>query len=126
MVILIYHIGNVAAMTGRMGRRGVRTREMVAVARERMDRLFKFAEQESLRGFHARANRYSSLAVKIGMRYNIRLRKEQRIRCCKVCNSYQAPGVSCRVRLSHGTMTSTCANCGYIYRIPYEKKKEKP
>ena len=46
------------------------------IALERIDILFRLAEREAVAGNSARADRYASLAAKIGMRYNVRLPRE--------------------------------------------------
>ncbi len=45
------------------------------IAHERIEILFRLAEREGLKGNFVRANRYASLAAKIGMRYNGDIRR---------------------------------------------------
>jgi len=46
---------------------------MVRIARDRVSQLFALAERESLGGHPEIADRYVTLARRIGMRYNVRL-----------------------------------------------------
>ncbi len=107
----------------RRGRRGRRTKEMVQIAKERIDILFNLAEREALKGNLQRANRYVHLARKIGMRYNVRVPKKYRMHYCRKCDSFLLPGVNAEYRLNNGKITVTCLNCGSIYRHLYLKEK---
>lgn len=104
-------------------RRGIRTKEMLNIARERIDILFSLAEKVSAGGNAARASRYASLAAKIGTRYNVRLPSEHKMRFCRGCGSYLAPGKNSRVRLNDGKRLVRCMGCGRDYRYPYRQKK---
>ena len=94
------------------------------IALERMDILFRHAEQEALRGRTARARRYVDLARRIGMRYNVRVPAEFKRRFCKECLSYLLPGVNARVRFGRGRVVVTCTGCGSIQRLPYRKEQK--
>ena len=93
------------------------------IALERIDILFHLAEREGLKGNLTRANRYASLAAKIGMRYNVRLPREFRRRYCRKCHAFLVPGRTCRVRVSRGKVTTTCGVCGDVRRIPYVRER---
>jgi ribonuclease P protein subunit RPR2 len=95
---------------------------MVAIAKERIDILFSLAAQEAAKKDLARADRYASLAVKLGMRYNVRLPKEFRLRFCRGCGSYLVPGANLRVRLRNGKRVMTCGRCGRERRMPYKER----
>ncbi len=94
------------------------------IARERIEILFGLAEREGLMGNLVRANRYASLAAKIGMRYNVRLPSEFRRRYCRSCHVFLIPGVNCRVRIGRGRVTTTCGACGDIRRFPYTEEQK--
>lgn len=94
------------------------------IALERIDILFRLAEREALRGNLPRANRYASLAAKIGMRYNVRLPSEFKRRYCRTCHAFLVPGVNCRVRVGRGKVTSTCGVCGDVRRFPYVEERK--
>jgi len=94
------------------------------IARERIEVLFGLAEREGLRGNLVRANRYASLAAKIGMRYNVHLPREFRRRYCRKCHAFLVPGKTCRVRVARGKVTTTCTVCGDIRRIPYLRERK--
>ena len=110
-------------MRRRKGRKGRRNREMIAIAKERIDILFSEAEKAALSGRMDRANRYVYLARKIGMRYNVRLPGKYRMHYCRKCDSFLMPGVNAEYRLNNGKITVTCKNCGHVYRRPYLKEK---
>ncbi len=94
------------------------------IANERIEILFRLAEREALRANQARANRYASLAAKIGMRYNVRLPSEFRRRYCRGCHAFLVPGLNCRVRVGRGKVTSTCGACGDVRRFPYTEEQK--
>ncbi len=93
----------------------------VQIAKERTDILLRTAKKV-YKQFPERARRYIQLARKIGMRYNVRLGKEQKKEFCKKCNSLLVPGYSSSVRLDPKTRTVIikCLNCKTIYRHPYK------
>jgi len=93
------------------------------IALERIETLFRLAEKEALQENVTRANRYASLAAKIGMRYNVRIPREFKRRYCRKCHAFLVPGVNCRVRVARGKVTTTCGACGDIRRFPYLREK---
>ena len=93
------------------------------IAHERIEILFRLAEREGLKGNFVRANRYASLAAKIGMRYNVRLPRDLKRRYCRKCHAFLVPGKNCRVRISRGKVTTTCGVCGDVRRIPYVRER---
>ncbi len=103
-----------------------RTKAILAVARERMDYLFELAHQEAGRkeaGDLELAHRAVRLARLIGMRYNLRLSPEQKLRQCRHCYAFLWPGRTARVRLRRGKLTVHCQLCGKQNRRPYEPEK---
>ncbi len=93
------------------------------IALERMTALFRLAESEALRRHAGRARRYVELARRLGMRYNVRVPREFKRRYCRKCHAFLVPGVNCRVRVSRGKITSTCALCGDIRRFAYVREQ---
>lgn len=87
--------------------------------------LFRLAEREALEGKLPRANRYASLARRIGMRYNVPLPRQFKRRVCKSCQVFLLPGVNCRVRVRRGRITYTCSDCGDIRRFPYLREQRR-
>jgi ribonuclease P protein subunit RPR2 len=92
-------------------------------AAERIEALFAMAAREAA-ARPDRARRYAGLAIKIGMRYNIRLPAELKRRVCRSCGSYLAAGGR-RVRISGGRRTVTCLNCGAVARYPLEGRRKR-
>ena len=99
------------------------------IARERIDILLGLAEKEFRKKRKAkakakteRARRYVRLAKKISLRYNVRMKKEQKRKFCKNCNSLLLPGATSSVRLDskRKLLIIKCKNCNTIYRHPYK------
>jgi ribonuclease P protein subunit RPR2 len=101
------------------GRRKPRWQQKIA--KERISILFDLALKE-LKKHPERSIRYVELARKIGLRYNVRLRKLKRV-FCKKCNTVLIPGYTSRIRISskEKIIKIKCLNCQKIYRYPYKK-----
>lgn len=130
-----------------------RTKVMLTTARERMDYLFQLAHQEAKKGAKGvesgydgkdgdeagpvegtgtdgggdmeLAHRAVRLARLIGMRYNLRLAPEQKLRQCRHCHAFLWPGRTARVRLRGRKMTVHCLMCGEQNRWGYGKVANK-
>jgi ribonuclease P protein subunit RPR2 len=91
------------------------------IARERIDILLGLAEK-NFRKKPERSHRYVELARKISLRYNVRMKKEQKRKFCKKCNSLLLPGVTSSARLDskRRLLIIKCKNCNTIYRHPYK------
>jgi len=85
---------------------------MVRIARRRVADLFGLAERESKGGDSALADRYVTLARRIGMRYNVRLLGEYRDLYCRTCSAYWVEGRTVRTRFRAGRRVRTCLRCG--------------
>lgn len=92
------------------------------IARERMSILLDRAA-EVFREDRELARRYVYLARRLGMRYNVRLKKDDKLRVCRRCNAYLVPGANCRVRTHEGRVVITCLDCGGVRRIPFIKEQ---
>jgi len=103
-------------MGERRQRRGRRTRDMAAIATERMGILMRLADRMASFGETELADRYAGLARALGMRYNIRLPPDLKRRLCPSCGAYLVPGRNLRVRLRCGRTVRTCLKCGRIKR----------
>lgn len=115
-------IGILSSMSkGRIGRR---TRQMVQIAKERIDILFNLAEKEAIKKCFKRANRYVTLAKKIGMRYNVRIPKHYNRNVCKYCSSFLVPSVNCRVRLKNKKLIVLCLGCMHYTRMPFIRERK--
>jgi ribonuclease P protein subunit RPR2 len=113
-------------MGERRQRRGRRTRDIAAIASERMQILIERAQESSQAGEPALADRYAQLARALGMRYNIRLPPQFKRRLCRDCGSYLVPGRNMRVRLRDGRTVWTCLKCGGIKRRPTVNRPKPP
>lgn len=89
----------------------------VRIAKERIEILFRLARQE-LERHPERSRRYVQLARRIGMRYNVRLRKFRR-EFCKACNTLLIPGKTSSIRLHEKLKIVKCLHCNKVYKIPY-------
>ena len=97
-------------------RRGRRTQQMEAIARERIAHLLEQAERWALEGRQDDADRCAQLARLIGKRYRQKLTRDQRLRVCRGCDGFLGPATT-RVRLSRkGWHASTCLQCGRVNR----------
>ena len=108
-------------------RRSKKPVSQIKIAKERIAKLFKLAEKE-FEKHPARSKRYVELARKIGMRYNVRLTKQQKRKFCKACNNLLKQGVTARVRTDskNRAIVIKCLKCNKIYRYPYTRTdKEK-
>jgi ribonuclease P protein subunit RPR2 len=89
---------------------------MTRLAGERVSDLFALAESEGARAPSPLADRYVSLARKVGMRYNVRLLPEYRELYCRGCSVYWVEGRTVRTRLRSGRRVRTCLRCGRVRR----------
>jgi len=62
------------------------------------------------------AKKQAALARRLMLRYNVRFGWDLRRFYCHGCKQLIVPGVNARVRLSRGTVLTTCANCGRVNR----------
>jgi len=97
-------------------------RQMRQIALERINRLFRFAEENALKHNKEKADRYVHLARKIGMRYNVSIPKMYKRRFCKYCHTYLLPSVNSRVRTKCGRITIFCEECSRYIRIPFTRE----
>lgn len=96
---------------------------MIRVAQERISDLFSLAEAESRRGSVDLPKRYTQLARRIGMRYNVRLLAEYRDLYCRGCSNYWVEGRTVRTRLRNGRQVRTCLACGRTRRVPLREPR---
>lgn len=91
------------------------------IAEERIEILFHLAEKNFLKN-PDRSRRYIELARKIGLRYNVRMSREQKKSFCKKCNTLLKKGKSAKLEVDkeHRIMLLKCLNCNTVYRV-YEK-----
>jgi len=106
-------------------RRGKRPGWMLKIGKERIDILFRMAEDE-FQANPQRSHRYTEIARNISKKYRIRMPRKWRRRFCKKCYRFLRPGANCTVRVTGGRVIFRCLECGHIMRFPYtEEKKEK-
>lgn len=94
-------------------------RDAKDIARERIEKLFKLAEQEALAGSQARAKRYVTLALRLGERHKVRASHKRTY--CPKCLAYFTPPKNLRVRTRRGRVSMTCLECGHIIRFPVKR-----
>ena len=97
--------------------------QRMRIARERIERLLDLAKEE-LNNNPERSRNYVELARKIGKRYNVRLRKEQKRSFCNKCNQLLIPSRTSKVNIDTKKKIKIikCMNCGNIYKYPYKKR----
>ena len=96
---------------------------MLKIAEERIDILFKFAE-ESFNTHPQRSNRYVEMARNIATKYNMRMPRIWKRRFCKNCYKFLKPGKNCQIRLKDSRVNIKCLECGNEVNFPYEKEKK--
>jgi len=91
---------------------------MIKIAYERLEILFKMAEEEF--SLHPeRSHRYVEMARNIAKKYNLKMPPYWRGRFCRDCNRFLKPGFNSKVRLIKSAVTIECLECGEISRKPY-------
>jgi ribonuclease P protein subunit RPR2 len=85
---------------------------MVRIARERISTLFALAEREAAGGHGDLADRYVTIARRVGTRYNVRVLPEYRELYCRGCSAFWVEGRTVRTRLRAGRRVRTCLRCG--------------
>jgi len=88
------------------------------IAEERIDILFRLAEENAKKGRSSIAKRYVEIARRIGTRCNVRLKKEYKLKICRRCNEFLIPGKNCRVRTLKNRVAITCLACKAVKRFP--------
>jgi len=100
------------------------------IALERIDTLFKLAEEEAKKGNIEREQRYVKLARTISMKVQEPIPGVLKRKFCKNCDSILLPGQNCDIRLNNKTKTMDikCFRCNNIKRYPYKngRNKQKP
>lgn len=86
----------------------------IEIAKERIEILLKYALNEKKT---ERARRYVELARKIAMKYNIRLKREQKRLFCKWCNNIYREFEYTKTRNKKFVLLK-CPNCQKISKIP--------
>jgi ribonuclease P protein subunit RPR2 len=109
----------------RRGRKGRRTREMIEIAKERMQILTDLAVVNMRDRDVEKANRYIDLARRIGMRYNVRFSKGQKRLLCRMCKGILIPDITSKVRLRRGKVNVRCSRCGHVIRYGLRARKQK-
>ena len=93
------------------------------LARERMERLFRLADEAHL-DHPERSDRYVQIARSISTRTRVRMPSALKHLFCRHCGGYLAPE-KVRIRLRHGVITATCLSCGKQTRRPYRPVRAK-
>jgi len=105
----------------------VSRREIKRIARERVEILFRKADQVAHEDLEL-AQRYVEIARRVAMKARIKLPRKWRRRLCKHCKRFLVPGLNCRVRLRQNRfphVTVYCFSCKRFTRYPYKVKRER-
>ena len=99
----------------------MKSKYTVEIAKERIERLLELAKDE-LDKNSERSRDYVKLARKIGMRYNVRLKKDQKRTFCKKCNQLLIDKKTSKIEIDSKKKLKIikCLNCGNIYRYSYK------
>jgi ribonuclease P protein subunit RPR2 len=91
------------------------------IASERIEYLLERAHIVKLRDFNL-AKRYVELAMKISIRYRVKIPEKYRNTFCRKCFSpFSSDCVS--IRLNRGVKIIRCLNCGFTKRMPYKRRE---
>ncbi len=93
------------------------------IGNARISTLIKLADNAVREGKDDRAIRYVTLAKSIGMKTRTNIPSE--FRYCKRCSLPMIPGFNCRIRFTGHKITSSCAKCGAVERMPYIREQRK-
>lgn len=104
--------------------RRISKKQQQHIAKQRIDSLFTFAQQQIKQDNLAYAKNAIRIARKIAMKTNLPLPKKYKINICKHCHQYLYPGITSRVRNHNGKRTITCLHCHKYNRYPYKPKKK--
>ncbi|OEC88921.1 ribonuclease P [Methanobacterium sp. A39] len=96
---------------------------MLKIAEERIDILFKLAE-ESYSTHPHRSDRYVEMARNIATKYNIRMPRIWKRRFCKKCYKFLKPGENCQIRLKNSCVIIKCLECGNVVTLPYIREQK--
>ena len=102
--------------------------EQREIAMERIEILFKLADEFALSGNIKRADACVELARKIAMKYNLRIPREYKRKFCKYCYKYLLPSVTSTVRTNprEHRVEVRCMECGRSMFYPFIRElKEK-
>ncbi|MCK5024106.1 MAG: RNAase P [Thermoplasmata archaeon] len=112
-------------MSRKKARRFGKKKEMrQRIAKERIKILLAMAEEQALAGEMELADRYTFLARKIGMRYQVRMPRGFNLIFCRKCLTYLVPSRNSTFRMTGGRITRQCLKCGSYYRLPIGVKRE--
>ncbi|UCD14474.1 MAG: hypothetical protein JSW60_03395 [Thermoplasmatales archaeon] len=89
-----------------------------SIAKNRIQRLFRLAEEHALCDRFELSDRYVFLARKLSMRYLVPIPAKFKRRFCKHCYRYLLPGSNCRVRIHRGKIVTYCRKCKRYTRMP--------
>lgn len=106
--------------------RGRRSKDVEAIAAERIEILFEEARRAALEGRPDRAKRYVFMARKLGTRYNVSIPGLHRRWVCHSCGAYLVPGANASVRVRPRRIVVRCLECKAVRRIGRSKAGEKP
>ena len=91
--------------------------KMKLIAESRINILLNEAEK-NYSEHPERSHRYSEMAYKLKLKYNIKLSSELKRRLCKKCRKFMVPGKTCRIRIHNSRLIYTCLECNSIRRFP--------
>lgn len=95
-----------------------------SIASERVDILFRLADDSALAGNLEVANEYVQQARKIAMKSNLKMPREYKRRFCKYCYRYLLPSVTSQVRINsiEHRVEVKCLACGRTIFYPFMRE----
>ena len=87
------------------------------IAKARIDKLLGMAEKEAVGGDLEEARKLVEQAWRIKLKFQIRLKREQKKLFCRKCRSFFIEGKTSRTRTEGGWLKTTCLECGAVQRL---------
>ncbi|MCE4617515.1 MAG: ribonuclease P [Desulfurococcales archaeon] len=105
------------------------TKLVSRIARERIEKLYSLAVEETHSGNYKYAQQLMELAKRISMKTRTRIPRKIKRWVCKNCLVPLIPGRTARIRIRRDGRSSRvivrCEVCGWIHRYPYKPKRRK-
>jgi ribonuclease P protein subunit RPR2 len=81
--------------------------------------LFLFREaKKSFKEDSALADKYVKLAIRISMKYKVKIPLQEKKSFCKKCHKLMVQGVNCRTRIHKHRIIYYCKSCKNYTRMP--------
>jgi len=87
------------------------------IAKARIEKLLEMAEDEATKGGLEEAKKLVEQAWRIKLKFQLRLKREQKKLFCRKCRTFFVEGKTSRSRTENGWLKTTCLECGAVQRL---------